>query len=74
MSDSRTLIDRDKLRAKRIRARLTQPDLAKRAGLHQSFISAIERGQRGVSPGTLGVLADIFGCDITELMPDKAAA
>lgn len=74
MSGSQRLIDKDKLRQQRIRARLDQPALAKRAGVDKSFISAIERGVRGVSPQTLGTFADVLGCDITDLMPDEVAA
>ena len=68
MSDSH--IDRHKLQAKRIRARLTQPGLAKRAGLSKGTISAIELGTRSPMPETLGKLADGLRCDIAELMPD----
>ena len=71
MSDSQGLIDKRKLRLKRIRAGLTQPQLAKLANLHPSHISYMERGTRGTSPKTLNVLAGILGCDITDLMPDE---
>jgi transcriptional regulator with XRE-family HTH domain len=74
MSDSQRLIDKRKLRLKRIRAGLTQPQLAALANLHPSHISYMERGGRDTSPKTLNVLADIFGCDITDLMPDEAQA
>ena len=74
MSDSRTLIDKRKLRMKRIRAGLTQSALARRADLHPSYIRLLELGERGGSPETLNTLADVFGCDITELMPDEVAA
>jgi len=73
MSGSQRLIDKDKLRNQRIRARLDQPALAERVGVDKSFISAIERGIRGVSPQTLGTLADVLGCDIADLMPEQAA-
>ena len=71
MSDSQPIIDKRKLRLKRIRAGLTQPQLAKIAQLHPSHISLMERGGRGASPRTLNTLADVLGCDITELMPDE---
>lgn len=74
MSDSRKLVDKDKLAEKRIRARLTQTGLAERTGLDRTYIWHLEKGNRNGSPKTLGVLADFFGCDITELMPDKVAA
>lgn len=74
MSDSPPLIDPDKLRLKRITARMSRPALARRAGLHPSHLGLLERGKRGTTPETLGVLADALGCDITDLMPDQVAA
>ena len=71
MSDSQALIDKRKLRMKRIRASLTQSGLARLAGLHPSYIRLLELGERGGSPETLNVLAGVFRCDITELMPDE---
>jgi transcriptional regulator with XRE-family HTH domain len=71
MSGSQALIDPRKLRMKRIRAGLNPPQLAKLAHLHPSHIRFLEQGERGTSPKTLNVLADVFGCDITELMPDE---
>jgi transcriptional regulator with XRE-family HTH domain len=71
MSDSPPLLDPDKLRLKRIRARMSRPALARRAGLHPSHVAFLERGKRGTTPETLGLLADVLGCDITELMPDE---
>lgn len=71
MSDSQALIDKRKLRMKRIRAGLTQSGLARQAELHPSHIRLLELGDRGTSPKTLNVLAGVLGCDITELMPDE---
>lgn len=74
MSDSQGLIDRHKLQAKRIRARMSGPALARRAGLSKATISALERGERGGTPETLGLIADALDCDITDLMPDEHPA
>ncbi len=74
MTDSQTLLDPDKLRLARIRARLTRPGLARKAGLHPSHIYLLEKSRRGTTPETLGLLADALGCDITQLMPDQVAA
>lgn len=73
MSDSQTLLDKDRLRERRVRARLTRPGLARRAGLHPTHIYLLETGKRGTTPETLGALADALGCDITDLMPVRAA-
>ena len=53
---------------------MSRPALARRAGLHPTHIAFLERGKRGTTPETLGLLADVLGCDIDELMPDRAAA
>ena len=74
MNESQRLLDREKLRDKRIRAGWSRAELARRANLHSTHIDMLERGLRGTSPKTLNVLADVLGCDITDLMPDKAAA
>ena len=71
MSDSQILPDPGKLRRKRIVGGLDQADLAERTGLHQTHISLLERGKRGTTAKTLGILADALGCDITDLMPDE---
>jgi len=53
---------------------MSRPALARRAGLHPSHLSLLERGKRGTTPETLGLLADVLGCDIEDLMPDRLAA
>jgi transcriptional regulator with XRE-family HTH domain len=73
MSDNRVLIDKHKLQAKRKHAKLTQVDVAAGTGLGQNYISMLERGQRGGGPRALGVLAEFFGCPVTDLMPDHLA-
>jgi transcriptional regulator with XRE-family HTH domain len=74
MNNGQAPIDRQKLLMKRLRAGWSQAELARRAGLDPSYIRLLERGKRGPSPQTLGTLAEVFGCDITDLMPDEVAA
>lgn len=73
MSNSQAFLDKDKLREKRIKARLTRPALARLAGLHYDYIFKLEAGQRNASEISRGKLADALGCAETELMPDIAA-
>ena len=63
-----------KLRIARVIADLQQDELAERAGVHQTFISLLERGKRGTTPATLAKLAEGLGCDIADLMPDGELA
>jgi transcriptional regulator with XRE-family HTH domain len=69
MSDSPSVHDPDELRDWRIRAGLSQSELAEATGLTQSYISLLERNKRKhPSAGTLKVIADVVGCDIDDLM------
>lgn len=74
MSDSQTILDKAKLRRRRIEAGLNQADLAEKTGLHQTHISLLEKGLRGTTPKTLGTLAAALGCKTTDLMPDEQVA
>jgi transcriptional regulator with XRE-family HTH domain len=71
MSDSLTVHDPDELRERRIGAGLNQDDLAKRTGLHQTYISALERGARQPTGKTLKRLADALGCEPVDLMRSR---
>ena len=56
-----------KLRAKK---KLTQRELAKRAGLDVTYISGIERGVRNPSLKSLESVAKGLGCSISEICKD----
>jgi transcriptional regulator with XRE-family HTH domain len=53
------------LRAER---RLTQEELAERAGVHAHYVSDIERGLRNVAIVNLTYLANAFGLTAAELL------
>lgn len=57
----------DRLRAIREERRLTQEDLALRAGLNRAYVGFIERAERGASLTTLGRLAEVLGVELIEL-------
>lgn len=61
------------LRRLRTATGVSQEELAARAGLHRTYISSIERGQRNVSLENIFVIARALGCDPRELI-DAAAA
>jgi transcriptional regulator with XRE-family HTH domain len=71
MSDSPTLHDPAALRHRRIRAGLNQGDLAGQTGLDQSYISLLERGKRGGTAKTLGIIAKALRCEIADLLPSE---
>jgi DNA-binding XRE family transcriptional regulator len=61
----------DRLRQLRIRAGLTQAQLAQGAGLAKSTVSRAERGLVSTEPKTLQVLAQALGHPVDQLMADK---
>ena len=64
---------REKLRAARIEAGLTQGQVGRLVGKPQSFISKIEVGERGVDFMEIQVLARIYGKPLS-YFEDKAEA
>ena len=56
------------VRKLRLSAGLSQEELADRAGLHRTYISSIERGQRNVSLENIFVIADALGVEASLLL------
>lgn len=56
------------VKALRVEHRLTQEELADRAGVHAHYISDIERGKRNVAVVNLTYIADAFGLSASELL------
>ncbi len=56
------------LKALRTSAGLSQEELADRAGLHRTYISSIERGQRNVTLDNIFGLAETLGIPPSELV------
>ena len=61
-------IDPSRLRAQRLRAFMTQQDLAQETGLAKSTISLLERGQQRARISTVRRLAEAFHVDPSELL------
>ncbi len=66
-SDLKTVFARN-VRRLRTAAGLSQEELAARAGLHRTYISSVERGQRNVSLENIGALASGLGSDPRDLL------
>jgi transcriptional regulator with XRE-family HTH domain len=56
------------IRAGRLKASITQAQLAKRSGLSQTHISRMEAGDKAPSLGVLRTLARILGLDTGALL------
>jgi DNA-binding XRE family transcriptional regulator len=62
----------ERLRTVRTKHRISQERLAELAGLHRTFVSLIERGQRNITLETVEKLADALGVGMAALMPRKS--
>jgi transcriptional regulator with XRE-family HTH domain len=56
------------LRRKRETLRISQEDLAEKAGLHRTYIGSVERGERNVSIDNMERLAVAVGSTIQQLL------
>lgn len=56
------------LRQARLKAKLSQADLAARTGMHQPYISDIESGVRDITLGTMTSCARAVGIDVRMLL------
>jgi len=58
------------LRRLRLDKGISQEGLADLAGLHRTYISSVERGERNVTLETVEKLAKALGISMSKLMPD----
>lgn len=56
-----------RVRELRLAARLSQEELAHRAGLDRSYVGQVERGERNVSLDNVHRVADALQADVTAL-------
>ncbi len=64
----------DQLKAMRTQRELSQDELAKALGLHQTTISGIERNERLPSLEILLAMSQLFEVPLEELLDEKALA
>jgi transcriptional regulator with XRE-family HTH domain len=80
MADSRTsgppthrLVFGDRVRAFRVKAGLSQEALAEASGLHRTYVSSLERGQRNVGLDNIHALAAALGVPPARLFEEENA-
>lgn len=49
---------------------VSQENLAERAGLHRTYVSSVERGERNVTLETIEKLSKALGVSMAKLMPE----
>lgn len=59
-----------RLRQTRLAAGISQEKLGELSGLHRTFVSMVERGERNVTIATVEKLAGGLNCRMADLMPD----
>jgi transcriptional regulator with XRE-family HTH domain len=60
-----------RLKLQRVKAGLTQEQLADRASLHRTFVGLVERGESGLSVERLVDMAEALGVEPAELLPPR---
>src|SRR4051812_9018518 len=63
-----------RLREVRTRKGISQERLAELAGLHRTYVSSVERGERNISLINIEGLAEALGVPMADLMPDRPPA
>ncbi len=59
------------LRKIRIGKNISQEELAFRSGLHRTYVSSVERGERNISLENIEKLARALEIPMNDLMPEK---
>jgi transcriptional regulator with XRE-family HTH domain len=60
-----------RLREVRTKKGISQERLAEKAGLHRTYVSSVERGERNISLINIESLAAALDVSMAELMPDR---
>lgn len=58
------------VRRARLKAHLSQEELAKRAGLHRTYIGSVERGERNITLLNAKAIATALGISLSLLIKD----
>lgn len=70
MSEEVCVLFGEKVRNIRLELGYSQEELSFKAGLHRTYISSVERGERNISIVNIQKLADALGLKMRDLMPE----
>jgi transcriptional regulator with XRE-family HTH domain len=57
-----------RVREERLKQKLSQEDLADRAGVHRTYIGMIERGEKNITLSNIERIANALGIPLDEMM------
>ncbi len=57
------------VRKRRLELKFSQEKLAEEAGLHFTYVSSVERGERNIALENIYVLAEALQCSAKDLLP-----
>lgn len=60
-----------KIKEKRLKIKISQEELAFRVGLHRTYVSDVERGNRNISLINIGKIAKGLGVSVKELFDEN---
>jgi transcriptional regulator with XRE-family HTH domain len=66
--------DPRRLKRRRVAKGMSLTRAATSAGCSKSHLSKLEHGHYGASPGLLAKFAEVYGCEIVDLMPAETVA
>jgi transcriptional regulator with XRE-family HTH domain len=68
VSDDLRKVFGQNMQAARIKAGLTQAQLAERTGLTQQYVSLVEAGRQNITIDTMAAIARVIGRDVSALL------
>jgi len=60
-----------RVREERVKQRLSQEELAEKAGVHRTYIGMIERGEKNITLGNIEKIAVALGVSISHLLDES---
>ena len=62
----------ERVRVERLNRKLSQEELAARAGLHRTYVGMIERAEKNITPKNIAKICDALDISIGKFFNDKS--